>query len=75
MANDPALAAVVDVITTHVAGSLEENTPTPAVAIALGKPLWQVCGRLAGQRQGGLAAWHPRPPRALQAGRGAHRDA
>lgn len=41
MAADPALAAVVDVITTHVAGSLEENTPTPAVALALGKPLWQ----------------------------------
>jgi hypothetical protein len=43
MASDPALAAVVDIITTHVAGSLEENTPTPAVAISLGKPLWQAC--------------------------------
>ena len=42
MAADPALAAVVDVVTTHVAGSLEENTPTPAAAIGLGKPLWQV---------------------------------
>ena len=41
MAADPALAAIVDVVTTHVAGALEENTPTPAAAIALGVPLSQ----------------------------------
>ena len=41
MAADPALAAVVDVITTHVAGALEENTPTPPEALGSGKPLSQ----------------------------------
>jgi len=41
MAADPELAACVDVITTHVAGSLEENTPTPPEALASGKPLSQ----------------------------------
>jgi hypothetical protein len=41
MAADPSLAAAVDVVTTHVAGSLEENTPTPPAALGLGKPLWQ----------------------------------
>ena len=41
MAADPALAACVDVITTHVAGALEENTPTPPEALASGKPLSQ----------------------------------
>jgi hypothetical protein len=41
MASDPQLAAAVDVITTHVAGSLEENTPTPIEALTSGKPLSQ----------------------------------
>ncbi len=41
MAGDPELAACVDVITTHVAGALEENTPTPPEALNSGKPLSQ----------------------------------
>ena len=41
MAADPELAACVDVITVHVAGALEENTPTPPEALNSGKPLSQ----------------------------------
>lgn len=41
MAADPQLSNAVDVITTHVAGSLEENTPTPIEALSSGKPLSQ----------------------------------
>lgn len=41
MAIDSQLADAVDVITTHVAGSLEENTPTPIEALSSNKPLSQ----------------------------------
>ncbi len=41
MTADPDLHRVVDIVSTHVAGILEENTPTLEDALALGVPLWQ----------------------------------
>jgi hypothetical protein len=38
---DPDLNAAVDAISVHVAGVLEHNDPTPASALALGKPIFQ----------------------------------
>lgn len=41
MLSDPELYDAVFAISTHVAGAIEHNDPTPSYALQLGKPIWQ----------------------------------